>query len=127
MIERKGHEPKLRRWFPSLKDDLSPSLKEDKPHVQELWPFDNRFQCIKYLEGSTSLTTSLVKGDAMNRSQANESMECILYLEDAPARCNISAKSRLSKRCLPQIAQNISYCSRASSDALGSVQYCFSI
>ena len=66
MIERKGHEPKLRRWFPSLKDDLPQSLNEDKLHVQELWPFDNRFQYIKYLEGRNSLTTSLVKGNTMN-------------------------------------------------------------
>lgn len=35
MIEKKGHESKLRQWFPSLKDNLPPSLNEDKIAIKE--------------------------------------------------------------------------------------------
>jgi hypothetical protein len=49
MVERKGHEHKLRSWYPKL-EDLPSSLNQDKLKVIPLHPFTDREQYKVYLK-----------------------------------------------------------------------------
>lgn len=55
MIERRGHERDLRRWFPTLASNLPASLNQDKLAVTQLLPFTTREQYRTFLASRAGL------------------------------------------------------------------------
>lgn len=66
MVERKGHEPQLQRWFPSVANELPGSLNQDRMAVRELRPFTTREQYRTFFKGrSVPLRRSIPRGDRL--------------------------------------------------------------